>query len=131
MKYKLLIINCLLLFYPQAQNLRYTNIGNLDFENALSQTLNFTMSGGYHCPQFSSCDLNGDSKKDLVIYDKLDGSVTTYINNGQTGEVKYALDNRYAAYFPKMRPFGWMLLRDFNRDGYEDIFTIGAQGYTV
>jgi hypothetical protein len=115
----------------QAQQKPYYLSDSLKFVDNSSQVLPKALSGGYHCPQFSNCDLNGDLKKDLVIYDKLDGSVSTYINKGSSGEVKYELDNRYAAYFPKMRSNGWMLLRDFNRDGYEDIFTIGSQGYTV
>ncbi len=114
-----------------AQKLPYYISDSLRFVDNASNTLNKALSGGYHCPQFSNCDLNGDLKKDIIIYDKLDGSVSTYINKGSTGEVKYELDNRYAAYFPKMRTNGWMLMRDYNRDGYEDIFTIGSQGYTV
>lgn len=89
------------------------------------------MSGGFNCPQFSPCDLNDDGKKDLVVYDKQDGSVTTYINKGAKGEVKYELDNRYAAYFPKMKANAWMLLRDYNRDGYEDLFTFEDQEYVI
>jgi hypothetical protein len=115
----------------QAQIYPYYLSDSLSFVDNASQVMNKALSGGLHCPQFSSCDLNGDTKKDIVIYDKLDGSVTTYINKGAIGEVKYELDNRYAAYFPKMRPFSWMLLRDFNNDGFEDIFTMNSQGYTV
>jgi hypothetical protein len=117
--------------HAQAQKFPYYLSDSLNFVDNASNPFPKALSGGYHCPQFSNCDLNGDLKKDIVIYDKLDGSVSTYINKGNAGEVKYELDNRYAAYFPKMRSNGWMLLRDFNRDGYEDIFTIGAQGYVV
>jgi len=114
-----------------AQKLNYYLSDSITFWNQLSQPLDKALSGGYHCPQFNNCDLDGDGKKDIVIYDKLDGSISTYVNKGSLGEVKYVLDNRYAAYFPKMRAFGWMLLRDFNSDGFEDIFTIGAQGYII
>ncbi|MEZ4804870.1 MAG: FG-GAP-like repeat-containing protein [Bacteroidia bacterium] len=113
------------------QRYNYYSSDSLIISNSNSSILPFALSGGYHCPQFSPCDLDDDGKKDIVVYDKLDGSVSTYINKGNIGEVKYVLDNRYAAYFPKFKPFSWMLMRDFNQDGYEDIFTAGPNGYVV
>lgn len=117
----------------KAQSLKYPYYisDTLDFLNANGISLNKAMSGGYNCPQFSPCDLNDDGKKDLVVYEKQDGSISTYINKGIPGQVKFELDNRYAAYFPKMRPFAWMLMRDFNHDGYEDIFTMDAVEYVI
>lgn len=113
------------------QKYLYYQSDSISFVNSISQVLPYALSGGYHCPQFSPCDVDGDGKKDIVIYDKIDGSISTYINKGAIGEVKYVLDNRYAAYFPKMKTFGWMLMRDYNGDGFEDIFTAGPQGYIV
>lgn len=131
------IRNIILLFMlltatrASAQKYGYYLSDSLSILNGSGQAMPFGLSGGYHCPQFSPCDLNDDKKKDIVIYDKLDGSISTYINTGGTGEVKYVLDMRYAAYFPKIKAFGWMLMRDFNGDGYEDIFTTGPMGYVV
>lgn len=129
-----LLTLCIALFISNhaiSQKLPYYLSDSLFFVDANNQLIPKATSGGFHCPQFSPCDLNGDGKKDIVVYDKLDGSITTYINKGGVGEVKYQLDNRYAAHFPKMRAFAWMLMRDFNNDGYEDIFTIGPQSYVV
>lgn len=135
MKIRVPALICLLFLFGfneiRAQKFGYYLSDSLIFLNGSNQPMVFGLSGGYHCPQFSPCDLNDDKKKDIVVYDKLDGSISTYINLGGSGEVKYELDMRYAAYFPKIRAFGWMLMRDFNNDGYEDIFTSGALGYTV
>ena len=122
----------LLLSMPlMAQPFRFYKSDSLTFLNSGNQPLSMAFTGGFHCPQISACDLNKDGKKDLVIYDKLDGSISTMINKGGMGQFKYELDNRYAQYFPKFKAFAWMLMRDFNNDGYEDIFTTGPQGYVV
>ena len=122
----------LLLSMPlMAQPFRFYKSDSLTFLNSGNQPLSMAFTGGFHCPQISACDLNKDGKKDLVIYDKLDGSISTMINKGGVGQFKYELDNRYAQYFPKFKAFAWMLMRDFNNDGYEDIFTTGPQGYVV
>ncbi len=114
-----------------AQKFNYYLSDSLFFVDANGQIIPKALNGGFHCPQFSPCDVNGDDKKDIVVYDKLDGSISTYINKGGKGEVKYELDNRFAAYFPKMKAFSWMLMRDYNNDGYEDIFTVGPQSYII
>lgn len=116
-----IIVICLKI---QSQNFQYRVTDSLFFVDGNNNTIQYSATGGFHAPQFNSCDVNGDNKKDLVIYDKADGSITTLINIGNANEVKYKLDNRYAQYFPKLKPNSWMLMRDFNRDGYEDIFTI-------
>ncbi len=114
-----------------AQKFPYYISDSMFFVDNNNVNIGKALSGGFHCPQFSPCDLNGDGKKDIVVYDKLDGSISTYINKGAKGEVKYELDNHYAAYFPKLKPFAWMLMRDYDNDGYEDLFTTNSQNYII
>ncbi len=114
-----------------SQQLSFYFSDSLSFVDQNLNPLKYTTHGGFHASQYSSCDVNGDGKKDIVVYDRLDGNISTFINEGGVGEVKYRLDNKYAAYFPKLRPFSFMLLRDYNNDGYEDLFTMGTQGYLI
>ena len=115
--------------FADAQKLMYKYNDSLNFTNSSNASLIKAMAGGFQCPQFSSCDLNNDGKKDLVVYDRVDGAIITFINKGGVGEVKYDLDMRYAQYFPKFNAGAWMLMRDFNQDGLEDIFTTSGIVY--
>jgi hypothetical protein len=87
-------------------------------------------AGGLNCPQFSQIDLDGDGKKDLVAFERnFYGSVKTFLNIGAEGEARYVHAPEYQANFPAMR--NWMLLRDYNCDGREDIFTSVPAGLAV
>lgn len=95
-----------------------------------AQILPNAWAGGLNCPQFSEIDLNNDGKKDLVTFERnFYGSVKTFINTGSEGESAYAYDPAYRIFFPQMR--NWMLLRDYNCDGKEDIFTSVPAGIAV
>ncbi len=95
-----------------------------------NDTLRNAWAGGLNCPQFSEIDLNGDGKKDLVLFERnFYGSVKTFINEGSPGEINYTYAPEYQSRFPQMR--NWMLLRDFNCDGKEDIFTSVPAGVAV
>ncbi|MEZ5083651.1 MAG: T9SS type A sorting domain-containing protein [Bacteroidales bacterium] len=87
-------------------------------------------AGGLNCPQFSEIDLNSDGLKDLVAFERnFYGAVKTYLNNGTSGEIDYHYTPEFQAFFPPMR--NWMLLRDYNCDGKEDIFTSVPAGVAV
>ncbi|MES2617187.1 MAG: FG-GAP-like repeat-containing protein [Bacteroidota bacterium] len=122
------LVGCLLSFNLQAQTFKYRLTDSLSFLDDNGIPYPKGHSGGFQAPQFSPCDVNGDNKKDMVVYDRIDGSISTFLNIGGVGEVKYVSDNRYAAYFPKLSPNAWMLMRDYNADGYEDIFTTDPTG---
>ncbi|MFM8918248.1 MAG: FG-GAP repeat domain-containing protein, partial [Bacteroidota bacterium] len=83
--------------------------------------------GGFNAPIFSEIDLNGDGIKDLFVFDRDGFRVSTFINNGTVGQVDY----HYAPEYRKRFPAGlhdWVLLKDFNCDGREDVFTYSYSG---
>jgi hypothetical protein len=87
-------------------------------------------AGGLNSPQFSEIDLNKDGFKDLVVFERnFFGSVKTFINQGISGQAGYIHAPEYQTLFPKMS--NWMLLRDYNCDGREDIFTSVPGGIAV
>lgn len=133
-KRKLLFILFLLLLFlfqnrgsnAQLQLVYYDSI--IIIQNA--DSLKNAWAGGLNCPQFSEIDLDGDGIKDLVAFERdFYGSVKTYLNNGEPGQVNYTYAPEYQNAFPQMR--NWMLLRDYNCDGKEDIFTSVPAGIAV
>ncbi|MFH1321793.1 MAG: FG-GAP-like repeat-containing protein [Bacteroidota bacterium] len=93
-------------------------------------TLTNAWAGGLNCPQFSPIDLNGDSIKDLFIYERgWEGKVLTFLNNGTPDSIDYVYAPEYESKFPKISY--WALLVDYNCDGMEDIFTSVSGGMAV
>lgn len=96
-------------------------------------TMRNAWAGGLNLPQFSPVDLNNDGIKDLVAFDR-DGRIgTAYINNGTPGMVDYDYAPAYSKRIPKDVQ-NFMLFRDYNCDGIEDIFgmySVYGQGLGV
>lgn len=80
--------------------------------------------GGHNYVQMSTIDMNFDGIKDLFVFDRSGNKITAYINKGIADSVNYVDSTfKYASKFPHMED--WVLLRDYNCDGKEDIFTWG------
>ncbi len=119
-------------------NMAFTTLAQPVYTPATSVpvTINGTLlenawAGGLNAPIFSEIDLNGDGIKDLFVFDKDGSRMSTYINEGTPGQVSY----RFAPEYKTKFPYGlhdWVLLKDFDCDGKEDIFTYSyAGGMTV
>lgn len=86
-------------------------------------TLKFAYAGGFNQPQFSNIDLNGDSIMDLFVFEREDNRILTFLNSGASGIDSYTYAPQYETDFPYLHD--WALLRDYNCDGKQDIFTAG------
>ncbi len=82
-------------------------------------------AGGLNFPLFSSVDLNGDGRKDLVAYDRVNSRLTCYTNDGSPSTNAWRYAPQYVEDFPRINR--WLLMYDYNCDGKEDIFTISSQ----
>lgn len=87
-------------------------------------TLKEATVGGLSSPQFSEVDLNNDGIQDLYIYDKIGGLSLTYLNGGTPNQVDYRYAPEFEANFPDL--VEWVLLRDYNGDGIQDIFAYSS-----
>lgn len=99
-----------------AQTFKFYNSNTPKFMGA-SDTLKFPFTGGVNAPQFSNIDYDNDGRKDLFVFDRNTGKVLCFLNL-PTG---YVHAPQYEILFPVLSQ--WALLRDFDGDGKEDIFT--------
>ena len=90
-------------------------------------------AGGLNFCQFSKVDLNGDSKKDIVVFDKVNsfayGVLRCFINESNAGESKYRVNGNLKSSFPSVD--NWVFFYDYNNDGREDLFTYVLGGIKV
>ena len=94
-----------------------------------SDTLQFALAGGINSVRFSEIDVNGDNIKDLFAFGKNGDRIMVFTNNDEKDAISYKYAPEYAHFFPKLHD--WVILKDFNADGKEDIFTYGTAGITV
>ena len=78
-------------------------------------------AGGLNACQFGRMDLDGDGRKDLVVFDRHVGRLLCFLNCGGPGEIRYRFTRSYDEAFPLIHE--WMVLADYDGDGLEDLFT--------
>ena len=94
--------------------------------SADGQVLNNAFTGGFSASQFSEIDINQDGLQDLFVFDRVGNRFNIFQRSDVGGQVSYNVVKDYDKYFPQT--CCWTLLRDFNRDGIADIFTVPSQG---
>jgi len=85
--------------------------------------------GGINHAQFNEVDLNLDGINDLVVFDRTGNRLSTFINNGISGTIDYTYSPNYIDSLPSFK--SWVLFRDYNCDGKQDIFTYSSGGMAV
>lgn len=84
------------------------------------------MTGGFSAAQFSDIDINSDGLVDLFAFDRGAWTISVFIRQPDLS-LKYKPE--YSKLFPAMQY--WALLRDYNLDGIQDIFTYNAGSTAV
>lgn len=88
---------------------------------AYGSDLDYAFLGGLTNPQFSSVDFNQDGVQDLVAFDQQGDRLYTFLHSGEPNSTRYIYAPEYETAFPRI--YNWMLMRDYNGDGVQDIFT--------
>lgn len=88
-------------------------------------------AGGLNSCQISSCDANLDGVKDLFVFDRNGGKFSVFVNTSSTpGTYDYRYTQAYNDAFP-VGLRNWVLLRDMNCDGKEDICANSGSGFKI
>ncbi|MBC8046857.1 MAG: VCBS repeat-containing protein, partial [Fimbriimonadaceae bacterium] len=104
--------------------------GNIFSQYVLNNTIPFTSDGitllnpscgGFNAPQFSYIDINLDGKQDIFVFDRAGNKFSVFINETTGTEPKFVFTNIYDPIFPTLKD--WAMMRDYNCDGLQDIFT--------
>lgn len=85
--------------------------------------------GGHNYCQFSNIDINNDGIKDLFVFDRSGNHSSLYTIQLVAGTAVYTPDYSQINNFPPLEY--WAILRDYNGDGKEDIFTSTSAGIKV
>ena len=80
--------------------------------------LDFPWAGGLNSAQFCDPDLNNDGIKDLLVYEKTENRVLTFLGDEQGN---YRLDRNHIKHIPEIE--GWVITKDMNCDETHDLFT--------
>ncbi|MEL7426680.1 MAG: T9SS type A sorting domain-containing protein [Bacteroidota bacterium] len=83
-------------------------------------------ASGLNSPQINAVDFNRDGLQDLFIFDRV-GNTPLAFRKSSSGN--WVLDQDLLAGFPEIED--WVLLRDYDNDGVEDIFTFNQAPFGV
>ncbi len=90
------------------------------------EQLTLAWAGGLDMAQYNQLDLDQDGRDDLVIFDRHNHKIYTFLFTDQG----YRYVPEYEHYFPAGLE-NWLLLRDYNCDGRPDIFTSSIFGMSL
>ncbi|WP_035333540.1 T9SS type A sorting domain-containing protein [Dyadobacter crusticola] len=89
-------------------------------------------AGGLNASQFLKMHLNNDSDEDLVVFDRTNSKVTTFVagvDPANSSKKAFIHAPYYETLFPQAD--NWMILADYNGDGNKDLFASTSLGISV
>ena len=119
-------------FYSFSQDFgKYFQSNNILVYDSNLHKYMFPFCGGIKFPVFTNYDFNDDGKQDLVVLDKSDEKILTFISTGKPGITEFVYQPQYEGFFPDYLT-RYVYMKDYNRDGLPDLFSFsGAWGQGI
>jgi FG-GAP-like repeat/Secretion system C-terminal sorting domain/FG-GAP repeat len=128
MRLTILFFACIAHFFVQAQD--YVRQSNIPVSQNGVQLVD-PWAGGLNSCQVSTFDANLDGVKDLFVFDRNGGKFSVFVNQSSVpGSYDYRYTQNYNDVFP-VNLRNWVLLRDMNCDGKEDICANSGSGFKI
>lgn len=86
-------------------------------------------AGGLNNCQFHHFDLNHDSIRDLIVFDRHGNKLLAFVNTGKNSERAFEFSPELSNAFPPL--YNWLQVADYNADGKNDLFTYGYASIQV
>lgn len=110
----------------QAQTFFFSRRDLPMMQNTNGNTYTNALAGGLNSAQYNTMKLNNDALEDLVIFDRTNNKISTFIAVEANGQKSYQYAPEYENFFPELS--FWILLRDYDGDGKKDIFAYSRRG---
>jgi hypothetical protein len=123
----LIIISSSLLGQTNYYTFGFEQVQNIPVLDSQNNPIPDPWIGGINSIKFSSLDINHDGFKDLMGFEKHGNRIIPFIWNNSLNVYQY--DPQYIHLFPKLHD--WVILKDYDQDGKEDIFTYGLASIEV
>jgi hypothetical protein len=98
-------------------------------QNNLTNPIKYPWAGGMNDCQFLPIDFDLDGKKDMLIFDRAGNRLLPFLNSGESGQTAFTYHPEFASSFPELHD--WVILKDYDCDNKEDIFTYGLGGIRI
>lgn len=93
--------------------------------------MDLAWAGGINYALVSQVDLDRDGLKDLFFFDRAGNKILTLRNTPGGGTATYEITREFDHIWPFNELHDWVLFRDYDGDGKEDILSYSQAGFSV
>lgn len=109
--------------HAQPLKFQFRQVQNIPVQDFNGNVLKHAWNGGTLINQFFNFDVDQDGIQDMVVFEKSDSTIQTYLRKPSTTGYSLEYSAKYRTVFPYVRD--WIVFADYNNDGKLDLYTSG------